>query len=236
MRPSAYEAVAFRFFDPQGPYRLHLEQWSQGTAQLMHGPMFRDLLSMATALVVLQRLESRHSLLKRHLAWKHKSLPMTLSAALRRRQNGDLLCSTFQSNLPDLLNSIGELHPGPWHCKAQLLEKICQSSGEADHDPLLQQRARKDAFVEGLAQTCASASVLCAAQETGGDGQSAALAVFDAPMQREHIRATLKRNKFYAIRGYQSSQTWTVFRVISTNPGSNMFLQRCVHVTGADVS
>ena len=192
---------------------------------MMFAEMFRELFAMSTALVVLQRLESRHSLLKRFLAWKHKSLPMTLSAAMRRRQNGDLQRKTFQASLTDLLGSIGELRPGPWQCKAELIERFCHMSGQAAHDPLAAKRALKDSFVEGLAKVCApvSDSVKPGALE---------LVAYDESLQREHVRATLKRNRFYAVRGYLKPGAWAVFRVINTNPGGNMSLQRSVHLSG----
>ena len=187
--------------------------------------MFRDLMSMATALVVMQRLESRHAILKRMLAWKYKSLPMTVSAAMRRRQNGDLQLAAFQSNLTSLLQGVKELRPGSWHCKTQLIERIAHLSGYANHDSLLEERAQKDAFCALLAQAAASS-----------DKQCSEMVPWDQSMQREHVRAALKKNNFYAIRGYLQPGVWCIFRVINTNPAGNMFLQRVCHIPGCDAA
>ena len=192
----------------------------------MRPGMFRDLMSMATALVVMQRLESRHAILKRLLAFKRKSLPMTASAAMRRRQNGDLQLAAFRNNLTDLLAALHELHPGSWQCKTQLIERIAQLSGYASHDTLLEERAQKDAFCVSLAQAAAASS----------DKRCSEVVIWDPSMQREHVRATLKKNHFYAIQGYLQPGVWCMFRVINTNPGSNMFLQRAVHIPGCDAT
>ena len=179
----------------------------------MFGPMFRELLGYSTGLIVMQRLESRHSLLKRFLAWRHKQYPATLSAALRRRENKDLEEPDFQSNLPELLASVGELDVGEWGCKTEFLEKVCGASAIALHDSLLEERKNKEVFHEELAIAA-------------GHKQREANQEHDLPLIREHVKAALERNKCYALKGFDEPTKWTLFRVLTMNPGQNMYLQR----------
>ena len=65
--------MTFRFLDKKGPFRQHILAFANG--EVMYEPMYRELLSYATALVSIQRLEGRHSILKRVLGWKHFQLP-----------------------------------------------------------------------------------------------------------------------------------------------------------------
>ena len=115
-------------------------EWASGDSVPMYQPMFNELVGYATSLVVMQRLESRHSLLKRFLSWRYKQMPATLSAALRRKENQDLKSQLFQENLPELLASIGELDQGQWGCKTEFLERITRSSACAVHDQLQNER------------------------------------------------------------------------------------------------
>ena len=179
----------------------------------MFGPMYVELLGYSTGLVVMQRLESRHSLLKRFLAWRHKQFPATLSAALRRRENQDLESPDFQANLADLLSCIGELDVGEWTCKTQFLEKVTGASALAIHDSLAEERKQKDAFHAELA--------IAAGQKPSDPSQET-----DLSLIREHVKSMFEKNKCYALKGYDDSSAWTLFRVLSTNPGQNMFLQR----------
>ena len=96
----------------------------------MYEPMYRELLSYATALVSIQRLEGRHSILKRVLGWKHFQLPASLSATMRRKQNKDLQSLEFQMNLAEYLSEIGTLHNGSWRSKTELLEALARASAE----------------------------------------------------------------------------------------------------------
>lgn len=184
----------------------------------MSSPMLLELMGYSTALVVMQRLESRHSLLKRFLAWRHKQMPATLSAALRRKENRDLENSTFQSLLPELLTSIGELDPGEWQSKTQFLERVSRASALAVHDPLKDQRSQVDTFREQLA---VAAGHKCLQPESGSD----------LSLMREHCKLLLQKGKFYALQGYTQEGAWCVFRVLSTNPGQNMYLQRSCYLS-----
>ena len=223
------EDVARKFLHPDGPYREHLLAWSKGPEAggvlQMHGPMFTDLIAYATGLVVMQRLESRHSVLKRRVAWKHRSLPSTLSAELRRAQNKDLSTEAFQANLGDLLSGISELYPGSWGSKAEFIERVCQMSNEVVYDELADERAAKQAFTKQLADIASR----------GGAGEelvpAAPACELESALRREHVRAAFVKGKVYALRGCLRAGVWTVFRMLSTNPSNNMYLQRCVHLS-----
>ena len=134
--------ISFRLLNQRGPCRASLLKWASG--EVMAEPMLLELLAYSTGLVVMQRLESRHSLLKRFLAWRHKQMPATLSAALRRRENKDLESDHFRACLPDLLSCIGELDPEDWTCKTEFLERFSSSSACALHDPLTADVPRKE--------------------------------------------------------------------------------------------
>lgn len=177
----------------------------------MAEPMLLELLAYSTGLVVMQRLESRHSLLKRFLAWRHKQMPATLSAALRRRENKDLESDHFRACLPDLLSCIGELDPGDWKCKTEFLERFSSSSACALHDPLTARRAEKGAFQERLA--------IAAGHRESAD-------ISELPLLREHIRTVLERGRVYALLGCQIPGSWSVFRVLNTAPHQNTYLQK----------
>lgn len=183
----------------------------------MNESMFRELLSYATSLVAMQRLEGRRSVLKRLLGWKNFQLPASLSAAMRRRQNKDLECPVFQRNLSEYLADIGSLHQGSYHNKTQLLETLARSSAQANHNPLTLLRSQKDRFVEELSKTCS-------------DQASSDLST----LQREHVKASMAKGKFCALPGLLHAERWTVFRVLHINPSSNMYLQKSCHLATDD--
>ena len=116
----------------------------------MFAPMHKELMGYATALVCMQRLESRHAIAKRVLAFKHRQRPSTLSASLRRKQNSDLEEPEFQERLPEFLASISELHAGAWDSKTDLLNKVGQEASRAEHAALLGLRKEKEVFAEAL--------------------------------------------------------------------------------------
>ena len=173
--------------------------------------MLVELYGYATALTTMQRLESRHSLLKRFLSWRHKQLPATLSAAMRRSENRDLQNHHFQVLLPDLLSSIGDLDPGAWTCRTDFLERINRSSACAIHEPLAEERAQKSLFQDRLA--------LVAGQMRDDENP-------EFPLVREHVNLIFTKGRCYALKGFVGPGKWSMFRVLSTNPGYNSYLQR----------
>ena len=217
---SSAKVISFRFLNVKGPFRAKLLEWASGS-EPMYPPMFVELTGYATALVVMQRLESRHSLLKRFLSWRYKQTPATLSAALRRKENGDLKNEVFQANLPELLGGIGELDPGDWTCKTEFLERVSQSSTLAEHDPLSRDRQVKESFHEHLA--------LQAGQKREETDELPEL-----PLLREHIKTVMERGNIYALKGYEATGAWSTFRVIHLNPGQNMYLQRACYLSTDD--
>ena len=202
----------------EGPFRRHLDAWARGDGE-MYDKMFDELLGYSTALICMQRLEGRHSILKCFVQGKYFQLPATLSAAMRRRQNKDLENPLFEAMLPDLLSSIGELHVGSWGSKTELLESLSRQSAKANHDPLVGERKRKEEFNVALAGVCAK------------PGLGLGVAGEEVALQREHLKAVLERGKCYAIAGLKAGGTWTLFRVLHTSPSSNMYLQRACHLS-----
>lgn len=198
----------------RGPWRQALLDWSSGS-QAMPADMLRELYGYATGLTVMQRLESRHSLLKRFLSWRHRQMPATLSAALRRTENKDLESDHFQQMLPDLLGSIGDLDGGAWTCRTDFLERVSRNSACAMHDALGDERAEKSAFQERLAEAAGHI-------RTNDE---------NLPLIREHVNETFVGAKCYAVKGYHAPGAWTLFRILSTNPGQIVYLQRACYLS-----
>ena len=207
--------ISYRFLSEKGPFRAHLMEWASTTCPMFQ-PLFWELTGYATGLVVMQRLESRHSLLKRHLAWRHKQLPATLSATLRRAENGDLKSPHFQFLLPELLTSIGELDPGEFSCKTDFLERISRGSALALHDSLQEERKQKETFQEQLAMVA---------------GQRQGNASSELILVREHLKAALEKGKCYSVKGYHDKNAWSTFRLLNLNPGQNSYLQRTCYLS-----
>ncbi|CAK8987958.1 unnamed protein product [Durusdinium trenchii] len=219
---AALGLITFRFLNPAGPFREHFALWSRGGP--MHNVMFDELFAYSTALLSMQRLEGRHSILKRQLDCRNFQLPGSLSAAMRRKQNQDLVNPEFVRDLPEFLAAIGELHDGSWGCKTELMDAFLQSSANANHDPMEFEKADKARFAESLAQVCAAG----ASGGGGGDGEGLNE---ELPMQREHVKAAFKRGSVYALKGCMRQGEWSVFRVLHTSPSSNMYLQRACHMS-----
>jgi hypothetical protein len=213
--------ISYRFLNINGPFRARLVEWASGDSVPMYQPMFKELVGYATSLVVMQRLESRHSLLKRFLSWRYKQMPATLSAALRRKENQDLKSQLFQENLPELLASIGELDQGQWGCKTEFLERITRSSACAVHDQLQNERQVKESFQEQLAIAA-------------GQKRQEADEVPELPLLREHIKTVLVKGQCFALKGYAQEGFWSTFRVLHTNPGQNMYLQKSCYLSTDD--
>lgn len=183
----------------------------------MHVEIFDELLSYATSLVVMQRLEGRHSILKRLLAFKFHQTPAALSAAMRRRQNLDLQAPQFQRRLADFLARIGELFSGSWESKTGLLESFMKDMSAADHSQLAELRAAKQEFTAQLASVCL--------------GQHEQEQPNDMNLLREHVKLALVKGKCYALKGCLQKDSWTVFRMIHPAPSNNMYLQRACHIS-----
>ncbi|CAE7035200.1 unnamed protein product [Symbiodinium sp. KB8] len=137
----------------------------------------------------------------------------------RERQNKDLETPAFQKNLRHLLSSIGELYPGPWRSKTELIERVSKLSAEALFDDMAEERAQLESFKQGLATVASSAS-----------RQKQPVSDLEASLRREHIRTVLAKGKCYTLCGCVRPGVWSVFRVLNINPAANMYMQRCVHL------
>ena len=204
------QVISFRFLNASGPFRAHLEAWATSQVQEMHPPMWHELMAYSTGLSVMQRLESRHSLLKRFLGFRWRQLPATLSATARRKQNKDLSSSLFQEHLEECLANIGELWPGTWW-RSRVRRPFMILCRRYD--------LSRQSFSDTLAGLCLSS----------GD------AVPDADNEPSSLMRELERHKVYALKGCVEELKWSIFRVVNTNAGSNMTLQRASHIS-TDVS
>ena len=101
-----------------------------------------------------------------------------------------------------------------WRSKSELLNRMRQQSRVAVHDPLLEERQKREEWTAFLA---ARAAIDVSRVE---DAQTQ-LSLF-----REHLRATLEVGRCYALRGCLKPGSWAVFRVVNVNPGSLMTMQR----------
>ena len=206
--------MASRFLSKDGPYRSHLIRWGSCHDENLHTLAFDELLAYATGLVVMQRLEGRHSILKRVLAFKHFQTPASVSATMRRYQNGDLESDVFQRNLADFLSRIGELQLGTWGSKTELLETYSKAN-KASHDPLYELRALKEQFNQQLSNVCSEG-------DTGPD---------ELPLLREHVKLALGKGHVYTLKGCFEKGVWAVFRVLHQSPSNNMYLQKACHIS-----
>ena len=60
----------------------------------------------------------------------------SVSADVRRKQNGDLQRPAFGQDLSKLLEDLGELTSLPWRTRAELLEAVSSQTYRALHDDL----------------------------------------------------------------------------------------------------
>lgn len=212
-------AIAYRFMNPAGPFREHLLSWASGRAE-MNVAMFHELIAYSTGLCVMQRVEARHSLIKRYLAFRYHQLPASLSATLRRQQNGDLKSDLFRQNMEACLSDIGQLCQTPYRNKSELLARLGTESRKAVHDPLTDLRQQQTTFNEALASICSGPS---------SDQEATASALI-----REHLRAAFERHRVYALRGCVEPHQWSVFRVVHMQADLNVTLQKSSYISTDD--
>ena len=209
----ATEAITWRFLNPGGPFRRHLDAWAQAQTAgdaadaAMNVQVYNELTAYSTSLVVMQRLESRHAIIKRAVSFKVRQLPAHVSATLRRAQNADLRTQAFQSRLPEFLGAIGELYEGTWRSKTELLTRLSRETRDANHEPMLDERQQREVFVKRLAEANAAGALALPGEDPGPAPDA---------LCREHLKATLKRGCVYALKGLGGqSSAWTVFRAVS---------------------
>ena len=203
--------------NPAGPFREHLVSWATGKLE-MHFGMFHELMGYSTGLCVMQRVEARHSLVKRFLAFRYRQLPASLSATLRRQQNGDLQTDLFRQNMEACLSDIGQLCQASYRNKAELLTRLGQESKQSIHDPLTDLRQQQATFNEALASVCSSPS---------GDLEATAVL-------REHLRTAFERHRVYALRGCIEPDKSSIFRVVHMQAGLNTTLQKSSYISTDD--
>ena len=213
--------ISYRFLHPAGPFRRNFQLWAEGKTNHMDQAIFTELMSYACALTSMQRLEGRHSRLKKILNWRSFQLPASLSAAMRRKQNGDLTNPRFRDGLADFLSRIGELHQGDWGCKTALIESFLRRSQDACHDPLDNMREKRENFQAALA----SAQASTAGTEIGAEE------IDESHLWREHIKTAFQKGGVYALKNALQVGAWSVFGVLHTAPGGNMYMQRSCYMS-----
>lgn len=223
---AALGVISYRFLHPEGPFRLKFQHWAEGKSPQLDCEIFTELMSYACALTSMQRLEGRHARLKKVINWRSFQSPASLSAAMRRKQNRDLSKPEFQAGLADFLSKIGDLHTpgqGPWASKTQLLESFLQSSQDACHDSLDSEQAQRQQFKAALAQAQSSTA--------GAASDSDEKETDESPLQREHVKAAFRKGGVYCLKNCVQSGMWSVFRVLHTAPGGNMYMQRACYMS-----
>ena len=118
---AASGTFASQFFE--GDLLTALRSWGKDSASLgapMADALFQLLLAYGLALVSMQRLEGRHHLVNLRMSASRASAAATVSAALRRRQNGDAHHPTFRAEFEDHLQSLDLLVPEAWDSAAEL--------------------------------------------------------------------------------------------------------------------
>ena len=112
---------ADKFFGDGFNFKHAVTAWSSGgSTAVMDTDLFRELLSYSLALVVMQRLESRHHLVNQKLSSSRASSAAYVSANLRRRLNNDAAEPTFRENFEMYLQKFDELVPEQWQTKCEL--------------------------------------------------------------------------------------------------------------------
>ena len=182
----------------------------------------RELLSYGTSLLVLQGLESRHHIVSLKVGRGRAASVPAVSAELRRMQNRDLREKLFQDMLPDLMNGLGTLTTLPWTSQAQLIQNIIGQVYRGLHADLSRQAEYFARFRKHL-QVAQSSSL-------------ARIRPRDYEMKMAYLRQTLEIPGYYALPASPDgagASSYTVFQLLSMNPGQRMYLQRAAHM-GSD--
>ncbi|OLP99017.1 hypothetical protein AK812_SmicGene18471 [Symbiodinium microadriaticum] len=182
----------------------------------------QELLSYAAALLVLKGLEAKHHLVHQTVSRGRGSSVAAVSSELRRKVNGDLHRDEFQRDLPQLMESLGELTSMPWRTRAELVEIVSSQCYRSLHDDLTAQAA----FLKRYRQFLRS-------KQTVQRG-------FDFALKQQHLAALLSEGQYYALpaQGHHETSSssnivcegYDIFQVLSLNPGRRQYIQRAAHM------
>ena len=193
----------------EGPHRIALYRWSTGMDAHLQMSLFHDLLSYATSLLVMQRLEAKHHLVHVRVAASRAMGVALMSANLRRALHNDLHQETFRNNLSRFLNDFASLVDESWESFKEL-----QSYTTGLHLQVM--FADREQEQEQI--------VLADAQD-GGNSRT----FLD---QLAHLLTVSSKGSIYAVplpRLQQSRDGFTsyvVFKLLGFKPGARKYMQR----------
>ena len=176
----------------------------------------KELLSYATALLVLKTLESRHHLIQQAISRGRALSVASVSADLRRKHNRDLHRDDFQADLPSLLESLGTLTCMPWRTRTELVNAIVGQTYRGLHDDLSAQADYYKRFREFLKHQASTR------QRSP-----------DFLLQSAHLESLLVESNYYGMPVDRSAigRGTQVFQVLALHPGRRQYVQRAAHVS-----
>lgn len=190
----------------EGRLRRALIEWSTGT-EIMCKNLFHELLSYSMALVVMQRLESRHHLVNQQMCPSRASSAAYVSANLRRKLNGDCFQASYRQHFEAYLQRFDELVEEPWNTKCELHKLV---SGHT------LQLMFADTSVE---------NAIIAAQSV-----KPAARAHMALRYQEHLQMALIEGEYYAFPAniHNGDTTYLLCQVVNVKPDAKRYIQRVV--------
>ena len=190
-----------------GPLYEALREWGAGRVQHMNILLFKEVLSYATALVAMQRLESRHHLVGMKMAVSRANSAAATSAMLRRHLNDDIKQETFQAHFEEYLQQFSRLVPEEWNSMSELHRLVSGHHLQV----MFADTAREDAMIQAaaIAPRPTSAGVL---------------------ELLNHIKAVLSEGGYYAFPCAASTEVtrYELCQVVTFSPSGKKYMQRVV--------
>lgn len=204
---------------------LHSEMASFAKGGPMQLKLRKELLSYASALLVLKTLEAKHFAIGSRARTGRAASVHAISADMRRHINGDMQSEHFAQQFPQLLDQLGELTTLPWQNRVQLLEIISNQVHRNLHASMDSQKACFERFRAYLKKR--RDVMFPIAQRSP-----------EYTMKFHHLLGLMEAYQYYALpfgdRDLENG-TMTVFQVMSFSPGQRQYLQRSAYMT-ADVT
>lgn len=191
-----------------GSLGYSLEEWCKGVSTVMGNTLFKKLLSYGLALVVMQRLESRHHLVSLKVGQGRAITAAAVSANLRRKLNNDTKQDSFKQNFSQYLERFEELVPETWTTMRELHQLV---SGH--HLSLMfSDIEREDAIIKAKAA------------ETKRTTPAEIL------LYQEHTKAVLREGCIYAVAETidRDETVYDILQIVSFQPGNKKYMQRVV--------
>lgn len=195
------------FFEQGQPLARSLVRWSKASDHVMAKDLFQEVLSYSMALVVMQRLESRHHLVNQQLSPSRASSAAYISANLRRKMNQDCVQPTFRQNFESYLQRFDELVDEPWNTKCELHKLI---SGHT------------------LSIMFSDVSVETAIIQAQAQSQKPIVRGEMALKYQEHLQMALTEGDYYAVPTHSENgdTTYLLCQIVSVKPDAKRYIQR----------